>query len=142
MKEVQLRDVVIGYDIAPDANFTSAINILVAAPQVSDNLVAVSAQLQNPSATGARFGIAMSGLIVGPPHDARVRYVGPPRPPPVPPPPVVVEMPPVSFMRLDGLWQMNDWQWEGNIDVEMTWSISLVPGPHVSGAFQVKLPNR
>jgi hypothetical protein len=145
VNELQFADVIVGAEMNPssvDGKYTSCVNILVNEPVTRDRLIEVTGKILNVRSTSARICIASSGLAVGPPSDPRVRYTGVLRPAPAPPPPLVLELPAESSVPVAGAWNTQDWTWEGAILVEMWWSISLVPGPHVTGRFRITLPSR
>ena len=145
MKELAFGDVVVGREQAPwsvDGKYATTVNVLVEPPVVRDRAIEVTGRIQNTRSTSARICVASSKLHVGPPYDPRVRYTGPLRPAPAPPPPIVLDLPPESFVPLAGAWELADWTWDGSFTVELSWSISLVPGPHISARFQITLPER
>lgn len=145
MKELRYSDVSVGSELEPGTaagKYSTSVNVLVDAPALRERMVVVTAQLQNPRSTPARICIGPGLLFVSPPYDPRVRYTGVLRPAPAPPPPSVLELPPESWVRIEGAWDMADWAWEGSVSVELYWAVSFVPGPHVSGKFAVTLPAR
>lgn len=145
MRELSFSEVIRGFETDPagaDDRYRALVNVLVEPPVVSEHAVEVGGTIQNVRSTAAMICVASSTLHVAPASDPRIRYVGVPRPPPVPPPPLIIELPPESFVRIGGSWNLRDWAWEGAITVDSWWSFSLVPGPHVTGKIRVTLLHR